>query len=72
MVGSAARSITVPSDRIVAVGFLTQNDLKILGQGFDRIFPISDDVSFDDLLVKLEGIASVPERADSSVSKTRN
>lgn len=62
----------MPSDRIVAVGFLTQNDLKILGQGFDRIFPISDDVSFDDLLAKLEGIAAVPERADSGGSETRN
>jgi hypothetical protein len=72
MVGSTDRSITVPSDRIVAVGFLTQNDLKILGQGFDRIFPISEDVSFDDLLAKLESIAAVPERADCSGFETRN
>jgi hypothetical protein len=52
----------VPSDRIVAVGFLTQNDLKVLGEGFDRMFPVNDDTGFDDLLAKLDGIAAIPER----------
>ncbi len=50
----------MPSDRIVAVGFLTQGDLKLLGQGFDRLFPVTDDATFDDLLKQLEGITGVP------------
>jgi hypothetical protein len=52
----------VPSDRIVAVGFLTQNDLKVLGESFDRMFPVNDDAGFDDLVAKLDGIAAIPER----------
>ena len=50
----------MPSDRIVAVGFLTQSDLKLLGQGFYRLFPVTDDATFDDLLKQLEGITGVP------------
>lgn len=57
----------MPSDRIVAVGFLTQGDLKLLGQGFDRLFPVTDDATFDDLLKQLEGITGVP--TDQSGSK---
>lgn len=57
----------MPSDRIVAVGFLTQGDLKLLGQGFDRLFPVTDDATFDDLLKQLEGITGVP--TDQSRSK---
>lgn len=50
------------SDHIVAVGFLTKNDLKVLGEGFDRMFPVNDDMGFDDLLAKLDGIAAIPDR----------
>lgn len=61
-VDSACRRVSVPSDRIVAVGFLTQNDLKVLGEGFDRMFPVDDAAGFDDLLAKLDGIAAIPHR----------
>jgi hypothetical protein len=38
------------ADRIVAVGLLTRRDLKLLGPTFDRIWPIEDAPSFDELL----------------------
>jgi len=36
--------------RVVAVGLLTQRDLDILGQEFDRVFPIGDADCFEELL----------------------
>jgi len=36
--------------RIVAIGLLTEHELQLLGQGFDRAFPINDDNAFEDLL----------------------
>ncbi len=50
----------MPSDRIVAVGLLTQQDVAVLGQGFGRMFPAAEDTKFDDLLKQLEGIVDVP------------
>jgi hypothetical protein len=38
------------SRHIVAIGLLTQQDLEMLGQGFDRAFPIDDALVFEDLL----------------------
>jgi hypothetical protein len=38
------------SRRIVAIGLLTQQELEMLGQGFDRAFPVDDDIVFEDLL----------------------
>ena len=38
------------SPRIVAIGLLTQRDLHVLGEGFDRAFPIDDTDVFADLL----------------------
>lgn len=38
------------SRRIIAIGLLTQQELEMLGQGFDRAFPIDDDLVFEDLL----------------------
>jgi len=55
----------VPSDRIVAVGFLTQNDLDVLGKGFNRLFPVDDDTIFDDLLKQLDEVAPITARKDS-------
>lgn len=36
--------------RIVAIGLLTQHELELLGQGFDRAFPINEAPDFDELL----------------------
>ena len=37
-------------DRIVAVGLLTQGDLKLLGPTFDRIWPVEEAPHFNELL----------------------
>ena len=47
-------------DRVVAVGFLTQRDLEVLGTGFRRIVPLADDGAFDDLLAQLDHVHAVP------------
>ena len=38
------------SARIVAIGLLTQHEIELLGQGFDRVFPIDEELVFEDLL----------------------
>ena len=42
------------SERIVAVGLLTQRDLNLLGPTFDRVWPVEEfqdqDAGFQDLL----------------------
>jgi len=47
-------------DRVVSVGFLTQNDLNRLGATFDRHFPVADDDLFTDLISKLDEIDVEP------------
>jgi len=44
----------VPREKIVAVGLLTQRDLDTLGSGFQRLFRVSQDNPFDDLLRALD------------------
>jgi len=38
------------SRQIIAIGLLTREDLDLLGQGFDRAFPIDEELVFEDLL----------------------
>lgn len=40
---AASRYLTMTADRIVAVAFLTQRDLQVLGKGFTRHFSVPDD-----------------------------
>jgi hypothetical protein len=47
-------------EKIVAIGLLSESDLRVLGEGFSRHFPVSDDGIFDDLLAKLDDIEAVP------------
>ncbi|RYE03328.1 MAG: hypothetical protein EOP61_05070 [Sphingomonadales bacterium] len=47
-------------DRVVSVGFLTQNDLHRLGATFERHFPIADDNLFAELISKLDKIDAEP------------
>ena len=42
------------SPQIVAIGLLTQRDLDILGRGFDRAFPIDEELVFEDLLQAID------------------
>lgn len=37
-------------DRIVAVGLLTQRELNLLGPTFERVWPVEDAPSFNELL----------------------
>ena len=37
-------------ERIVAVGLLTKQDLKVLGPTFDRIWPVEEAPHFNELL----------------------
>ena len=41
-------------DRIVAVGLLTQRDLKLLGPTFDRIWPVEDVPQFEELIQAID------------------
>ena len=38
------------TDRIVAVGLLTQRDVKLLGPTFERLWPVEEAPSFSSLL----------------------
>ena len=38
------------NERIVAVGLLTRHDLDLLGPTFDRVWPVEDAPSFNELL----------------------
>ena len=44
----------MPSEKIVAVGLLTENDVRTLGSSLKKVFPITDDGRFDDLLKALD------------------
>lgn len=44
------------SERIVAIGLLTQRDIDVLGSGFRRLFPLTGDQAFDELLGRLDAI----------------
>lgn len=46
--------------RIVSVGLLTESDLALLGRGFTRHFPVTDDGLFDDLLAQLDRVEAEP------------
>jgi hypothetical protein len=38
------------SERIVAIALLTQRDLSLLGPTFDRVWPVEETPSFNELL----------------------
>jgi hypothetical protein len=42
------------SERIVAVGLLTQNDVELLGPTFDRLWPVEDAPCFSGLLQAID------------------
>lgn len=41
-------------DDIVAIGLLTQDDIRRLGHNFSRLFPVPRDGAFDDLLKAID------------------
>ena len=50
---------------IVAVGLLTQHELELLGQGFDRAFPIDSENVFEDLLKAIDEADRALQRPQS-------
>ncbi len=52
------------SEKIVAVGFLTQRDLDVLGRGFTLHFPVPKDSAFDDLLRQLDEVSAPPREQE--------
>lgn len=42
------------AERIVAVGLLTERDLNALGPAFDRIWPVEEAPSFNELLKAID------------------
>lgn len=43
--------------KIVAIGFLTADDLGVLGEGFRRRIPVPDDDSFASLIARLDELS---------------
>lgn len=41
-------------ERIIAVGFLTSADLAMLGERFDRYFPVEHEEAFSNLLSAID------------------
>ncbi|HKY81336.1 MAG TPA: hypothetical protein VJM09_07675 [Sphingobium sp.] len=41
-------------DDIVAIGLLTQDDVRRLGSSFSRLFPVPRDGAFDDLIKAID------------------
>ena len=41
-------------DDIIAIGLLTQDDIKRLGANFSRLFPMPRDGAFDDLIKAID------------------
>lgn len=41
-------------DRIVAVGLLTRNDVRLLGPSFERLWPVEDAPQFHGLLQAID------------------
>ena len=44
-------------ERIVAIGLLTKQDLTLLGPTFDRVWPVEEAPSFDQLLRAIDDAA---------------
>jgi len=42
------------TERIVAVGLLTRQDLNLLGPTFDRVWPVEEAPSFNELLKAID------------------
>ena len=44
----------MPTERIIAVGLLSQSDLDRLGNQFDRLWPVDETPCFDGLLQAID------------------
>jgi hypothetical protein len=53
----------MPRERIVAVGLLTERDLRLLGARFDRLWPVEDAPEFAELLRAIDAADEELQRA---------
>lgn len=53
------------NERIVAVGLLTRHDLSVLGPAFDRVWPVEEAPSFNELLRAIDEADRKLQRADA-------
>lgn len=53
-------------DDIVAIGLLTQNDIRRLGENFSRLFPVPRDGAFDDLIKAIDDADQHRRQPDKS------
>jgi len=51
-------------DKIVAVGLLTRNDVRLLGPSFDRLWPVEDAPHF-------RGLLDAIDKADQRLTQER-
>ena len=56
-------------ERIVAVGLLTQHDLGLLGPTFDRIWPVEEAPSFNELLRAIDEADAELQHAGSRLER---
>ena len=52
-------------ERIVAVGLLTQRDLNLLGPTFERVWPVEEAPSFNELLHAIDEADSKLQDAEA-------
>jgi hypothetical protein len=50
------------SEKIVAVGLLTEREVRRWGQDLKHIYPVPDDGTFDDLLSAIRRATALPKR----------
>ncbi|MCW4463511.1 hypothetical protein OK349_17520 [Sphingomonas sp. BT-65] len=67
LVGSP--EVPMGKDRIVAVGFLTDADLRLLGERFDRYFPVEQEDVFADLIAELDKVEAIPFEKGVSIQR---
>ena len=48
--GADARLGHMDQERVIAIGLLTERDLRVLGPTFKRVWPVDDAPAFPDLL----------------------
>ena len=53
------------ANRIVAVGLLTEHELKLLGEGFSRVWPVDETPCF-------EGLIRAIDEADRALWRERD
>jgi hypothetical protein len=57
MVGTHRLNLRWPhmtEERVIAVGLLTERDVQVLGQGFNRLWPVDDTPCFSQIIQAID------------------